>query len=48
MITAQEKAREWSRKNRGARTIIMRDGAIAAVYIDGARFATPSEVRYYR
>lgn len=48
LARAQEKAREWSRKNRGTRTNIMREGEIVATYIDGVRFATPREVRYYK
>lgn len=48
IVEAQEKAREWSRKNRGARTCIMRCGIVAALYIDGVRFATPAEPRYFK
>lgn len=48
MNAAQEKAREWSKKNRGTRTCIMRDGIIAALYLDGVRFATPTEPRYFK
>lgn len=48
MAAAQEKAREWSRKNRGTHTCIMRDGAIVALYIDGVRFVTPAEPRYFK
>jgi len=48
LCAAQEKAREWSKKNRGARTCIMRDDIIVALYLDGVRFATPAEPRYYK
>lgn len=48
MNAAQEKAREWSKKNRGARTCIMREGDIVALYLDGVRFATPIEPRYVK
>lgn len=48
MCEAQEKAREWSHKNRGARTCILRNGVIVALYLDGVRFATPAEPRYFK